>query len=298
LKGGINIMRFDIEGYRPDKPDETNVCEVTATAGYVRALGLYLVAGRDFTQADGPPPRVAIVNQAFARRFFGNQDPMGKRLRYVPGSRPEMEIVGMVRDQKYMSLREEARPLVYVPHPYHGEVTYYVRTDQRPEALIAVIRREAEKEAPGMPVYDLRTMESQASRALRGERLIATLSGFFAFLATMLAGVGLYGVMAYVVARRTREIGIRMALGAVRANVLWMVMKEVSVMIGFGLLLGLPTAFGLVRLVEFRLYGIPATDPLTMAAAAIAVAFFATLAGFLPAQGASRVDAVVALRYE
>jgi ABC-type antimicrobial peptide transport system permease subunit len=173
-----------------------------------------------------------------------------------------------------------------------------VRTRSAPEQAYAAIRGEVRKLDPNMPIYNLRTLESKIDESLLNERLIATLSSVFGFLATALALIGLYGVMAYTVARRTREIGIRIALGAGTKTVVWMVMREVLLLVGVGIAVGLPAAWGLARLVESQLYGIPAHDPVTMIGATAALAIVACLSGYLPARRASRVHPTTALRYE
>jgi ABC-type antimicrobial peptide transport system permease subunit len=177
-------------------------------------------------------------------------------------------------------------------------MTVYVRTALEPSQVIATVRRKVQNLDPSIPVYSMRTTEQQIDLSLRTERLVASLSTVFGALATLLAVIGLYGVMAYTVERRTREIGIRMALGAEQGNVIWMVMREVFLLVGVGVLVGVPLAIGLSSLVKNQLFGMAPHDPLTLIAATVGLAAVACLAGFVPALRASRVDPTRALRYE
>lgn len=266
-----------------------------ASPGYFETIGTRLVAGRYFDEREyRKQPDSIIVNEALVNRYLDGKGALGRKLSVWGKPR---EIVGIVADIRDYPADNTTAPAYWFPDgqvPF-GQLSVVVKANG---SELSAVKQAIARIDPELPMANVRSLEEHAARAMAARRFALWLFQAFTVLALVLAAVGVYGLLSYSVQQRAREIGIRMALGAVRANVLWMVMKEVSVMIGFGLLLGLPTAFGLVRLVEFRLYGIPATDPLTMAAAAIAVAFFATLAGFLPAQGASRVDAVVALRYE
>jgi ABC-type antimicrobial peptide transport system permease subunit len=173
-----------------------------------------------------------------------------------------------------------------------------VRTASQHESAFGAIRRVMQQLDSNIPMYNVRTLEAQADQSLLNERLVATLSTAFGLLATLLAVIGLYGVMGFTVARRTREIGVRMALGAVPGDVVWLVMREVIVLVGSGVVLGLAAAWGLSRLVSSQLYGVTANDPVTMAAAAAVLAAVALLAGYVPARRATRVNPVLALRYE
>jgi predicted lysophospholipase L1 biosynthesis ABC-type transport system permease subunit len=241
---------------------------------------------------------VALVDQAFARRYRSGGNPIGRHIRSVFGGGRQFEIVGMVADERYMDIRAEPQPHVYLPSWPFGEAAFYVRTDLRPESLFAAIRKEVEGEAPGVPLYELRTMEDQVSRSLRDERISATLASAFGLLAVLLAAIGLYGVMAYSVTRRTREIGIRMALGARAGAVRSLVLREVFWVVAAGLGIGLLCALWLTGLLKTWLWGVEPNDPPTLAAAAVLVAAVAGLAGFLPAWRASRIDPMRALRWE
>jgi predicted permease len=267
---------------------------------FFETLGIPLVAGRAIRPGDGPQtPEVAVVNESFARVYFGGQA-LGRRFGYGRGARhQDVEIVGVVRDGKAGSLREEQRRFVYLPHAQRevlGSMTFYARTAGEPDALVGRVHALVRAVDPDLPVSDLKTMRAQVRESLFVERMVAALSAAFGVLATLLAALGLYGVMAFAVALRTREIGIRMALGAQRRDVLRMVLRDVAVLVALGVALGLPGGYGIGRVVETQLFGLNARDPLTFAAATAALLVVALLAGYIPARRAARVDPMVALR--
>jgi len=304
-----------IEGYRA-KPAETPDAFMNwIGSGYFKTLGVPLVSGRDFTDRDrqsqqhGDKPdsqvsRVVIVNEKFARRFFGSAEKaVGRHVGYGidPGTKTDMEIVGVVQDTKYTSLRDEVPVQMFEPYlanNFPSGMTVYARTTMAPEPFFTLARAKVRELDSNVPVYGMRTMEEQISNSLLVERLIASLSAVFGLLATLLAVIGLYGVMAHTVARRTREIGIRMALGAFQGDVIWMVMREVLALVCVGLAAGLAGAFLLAKLIQSQLYGVTTYDPVTVALAALGLAAVACLAGYIPALRASRIDAMRALRYE
>jgi predicted permease len=243
------------------------------------------------------------VNEKFARRFFKDGLALGKHIGMGgdPGTKLDIEIIGVVRDTKYEGMREEVPLEVY--RPYHQMefvlgMYAYVRTARQPEQAFSSIRQVVNGLDPNLPVFQMKTIEAQMEDSLITERLVATLSTGFGILATLLAAIGLYGVMAYLVAQRTREIGVRMALGAATGDVVWLVMKDVLILAGIGIAVGLPAALALTRLVKSQLYGIQPNDTLTIVASTLGIACVALLAGYLPARKASRVDPMRALRWE
>jgi predicted permease len=292
-----------VEGYEPKEDESMNPNFNTVGPGFFSTLGIPLVAGRDLSEADGKDaPKVAVVNEVFARYFFKDKDPIGRRFGLGrSGDRLDITIIGLVRDGKAGSLREEPLRFVYTPftqEPRVGGMTFYVRAAADPDALGGRLRKVAQRVDPTLPVTELKTMRAQIAESLFVERLVAALSAAFGFLATLLAAIGLYGVMSYAVALRTREIGIRVALGAERRAVLFMVLKEVAVLAILGVAVGLPSGYGLGRLVEAELFGLNGRDPLTFGVATATLLVASLLAGYLPAARATRVDPMVALRYE
>ena len=271
--------------------------------GFFETLGLPLVAGRDLTDADRlGAPQVAVVNEVFAKYFFKNENPVGRR--FGIGRRGEgypIEIVGVVRDGKAASMRDEPQRFVYAPYTQEesvGSLTYYVRSSLESDSFAARLRAAVARVDPTLPVTDLKTMKAQIGESLFVERMVAALSAAFGLLATVLAAIGLYGVMSYAVTQRTREIGLRVALGADGRSVLMLVLKEVAVLAGIGIAIGLPGGFGLGKLIESQLFGLYARDPLTFFAATLALVATAFVAGLVPALRAARVDPMTALRYE
>jgi predicted permease len=293
-----------VEGYEAREEENTNPNFNAVSPGFFSTMGIPLVAGRDFDDGDAAgAPRVAVVNEEFARYFFKDESPLGRRFGLGRGNAVQYDvtIVGLVRDGKAATLREKARRFVYTPHAQEkkpGGMTFYVRSALPPAALGNRMRQVVAGVDSTLPVTDVKTMTAQIGESLFVDRLVAALSAAFGLLATVLAGLGLYAVMSYAVARRTREIGIRVALGAERGTVLVMVLKEVFLLAAIGVALGLPGGYGLGRVVEAQLFGMSARDPFTYAAATTVLALSAFLAGYLPARRATRIDPVVALRYE
>ena len=276
---------------------------------YFETLKVPLLRGRSFTAHDTKSaPKVAIVNQTLARRFFSDSKAVGRHLRI--GDVTNVEIVGVVRDGKYKDVREEPRNViavrgeppnvVYVPFEQSvvEQMTLYVRTVGDPAKVTAAIRREVQAVDTNVPIYNVRTLEAQLDESLSQERLVATLSSWFGAFALLLASIGLYGVLAYGVTSRTNEIGLRMALGAERSGVIWMVLREALVLVAVGAAIGVPLALALARSVSSLLYGLKPTDSLTVLAAVVLLFAVAALASYLPARRAARVDPMIALRYE
>jgi predicted permease len=305
LEGNNASSDMAAEGYVPQESEDTHVHEDWIGEGHFSTMGIPLLSGREFTASDTvTSPQVAIVSEGVARRFFGSRNPVGMHIGIGAKQNkehPDIEIVGFVKDSKTADVHEKLRPMVYLPYvqdPDLGGVTFYARTGQEPDTLANPVRAVVAGLDSNLPVFDVRTLATQVADMEFDDRLLMFFSACLGLLAALLAAVGLYGVMAYVVVRRTREIGIRMALGATRENVGWLILREVLRMAAVGLGIGLPLAYGVGRLVESQLFGVKASDPLVFVAAAAALASVAMLAGWLPARKAASVDPMVALRYE
>jgi ABC-type antimicrobial peptide transport system permease subunit len=243
---------------------------------------------------------VAIVNERFARHFFKDKGPVGKRLGWGggPNSKLTIEIIGVVANSLYEGPREGVRRQVFVPNWGRGSAVFYVRTSIASTSTFNLIRNEVRQLDSAMPVYQMKTVEGQLDETLLTDRLIALLSAGFGLLATVLASIGLYGVMAFVVARRRKELGIRLALGAQPGGVIWMVMREVLLLLAIGLAVGIPSALALGRYVATQLYGIHPYDPAIATSTVILLTIVSAAAGLIPAHRASRIDPILALRYE
>ena len=274
--------------------------------GFFSTLGVRLLAGRDFDQSDALPvgeigPRCAIVNEAFVKRYLAGRDPLGVLIARGGSSdvKPNSRIVGVVADMSYRGVRDHSEQ-VFFPLFEHDDTgaTFYIKVRGAPEQAIPSIRRLVRQDDPRLPILWFRTLDDQVNRSLSTERLLAALSGSFGALALMLSLVGLYGVMSFVVTRRTREIGIRLALGATRASALRLVLRDAVAMIAAGMALALPCVAALGKLVQSQLFGVTATDPATIAAAALVLATGALAAAFIPAWRASNVSPTDALRLE
>jgi predicted permease len=291
-----------VKGYEAKEGENMNPNFNGVGPEFFATLGIPVVAGREFTSADRmDAPPVAVVNETFARYFFGEKDPLGRTFALGREKDKEITIVGVAKDGKSASLREEPLRFVYLPYAQEtgvGQLTFYVRSTVPPESLGPRVRQVVQRVDSTLPVTELKTMSMQIRESLFVERMVATLSAAFGFLATLLAALGLYGVMSYAVSLRTREIGVRVALGAERGTVLRMVLKDVAVLALIGVAVGLPSGYGLGRLVESQLFGLTARDPLTFVVATATLLLAAFLAGYFPAARATRVDPMIALRYE
>jgi predicted permease len=271
---------------------------------YFKTMEIALLAGRDFRRTDVlSAPKVCIVNESFAKKYFGTVNAIGHKIGMGidPGTKTDITVIGVARDTKYENMREEIPVEMYRPYQqleFGVGITAYVRTAQNPDQIFASVRKRVHDLDANLPVFDMITLEKQMDDSLVIERLVSSLSSGFGLVATLLASIGLYGVMAYTVARRTREIGIRMAIGAARTDVLWMVMREVLLLLGIGVAVALPAAWILTRFVRSQLYGIQPTDPASIATAVFAITAVAMLAGYVPALRATRIDPMRALRYE
>jgi len=292
-----------VQGYTARENEDMHVWRNEVGPDYFSTLGTPLLAGREFRDSDNArSPKVAIVNANFARRFLQGRNPLGVHLRFgASAEKPEIEIVGVVKDSKHSDPRDPIHPFVYAPYaqdPAFGRATFYVRTTGEPAAMATTLRKTVQSLDPNLPVYDMEPLAQQVDETVFNDQLLTFLSLCLGLLAALLAAIGLYGVMAYVVTRRTREIGIRMALGATRENVAGMILREVGRLTGIGLAIGLIVALAADRLVASLLYGVQPADPLVFALAVLLLAAVALLAGGLPARKAATVDPVVALRYE
>jgi predicted permease len=286
-----------IEGRKEREGDNAMINEISA--GYFGNMGIPLIAGREFREGDNAAaPKVAIVNQQFVKKLLEGRNPIGI---HITADKLAMEIVGVVRDSHYSGVKQEPPPVYYTPWRQDdtlNDLCFYVRSAVAPGGTIAQIRRVMHGIDPDLPLEDLRTLDDQIRLNIRSDRIVLELAAAFAILATVLAMLGLYGVMAHSVARRTREIGIRIALGARPQSIRGMVLREMLWILGIGLATGIPAALAVSRLTESQLYGVKAFDALVLAAAAAALAVTAAAAAYLPARRASKVDPLRALRYE
>lgn len=293
-----------IQGLVPKSGQDMNARFDQVGPNYFSTVGIPILMGRDISANDsGAAPRVGLINQTMAQYYFGKGNPIGRQISDTyPDNLASFEVVGVVADARYNSIREKTPRRFYVPafNPIVpvGSAYYLIRTFASPTSVAEAVRHEIASVDKTLTVTKLNTLADLVDDSLVRDRLIATLSSSFGALALVLASIGLYGVMSYAVARRTSEIGVRMALGAPRGSVLWMVLRETLVLAAIGIAIGLPAALAASRLVASRLYGLSANDPLTIVAAALLLAAVAALAGFIPARRASQVDPIVALRYE
>ena len=298
LSGGLSSQEIYFSD--PSKPS-TEVALLTVGPDFFETMRIPLLTGRLFTVQEfensqqGHEPRALVVNKAFARRFFGGQNAIGQRIGFEEKKPPNTEIVGVVGDTKYDSLRKEIEPTFYFPQ--QGG-TFEVRTVLNPQALITSIRGVVGSVASDVPVFDMKTQRELIDRTIYQERLVARLSGLFGLLSLALASVGLYGLLSYEVARRTHEVGIRMALGASRGEVLSLVVGRGIRLVAAGTAIGIPAALGLMRYLQSVVYGVHPVDPVTYAAVVILLSIVALAACYIPARRATKVDPLVALRYE
>ena len=304
IENSINLATMSIEGHQRRQGVNTNSRISSVGPGYFRVLGFPLLMGREFTPADQANSlKVAVVNEVFAKEYF-NGDAIGKRIGYGfnrDGSQKlDTQIIGVIRDGKHANMREE-KPSRFVYTPYAQDssiqsMTFYVRSERDVEQLAGEVRAYLRRIDENLAMFRVQTMASTIENSLQLERLLSMLCSSFGLLATILAAIGLYGVMAYNVAKRTREIGIRLALGAERSTVIGLVMKEVGSMLALGLVIGLPLAIGLGRYVESQLWGLKGYDPLILTAASLCLGAVAILAGAIPVWRAVSVNPAIALR--
>ena len=299
VAGGGSSRTVSLEGHAPGPEANREIYVNWVAPRYFETLGVPLIAGRDFGPHDTPDsPRVVILNRTMARVFLGDANPIGQRIRV--GDNDIREVVGVVGDSHYLEVREQITPTLYLntfqsPAP-GGE--FAIRATGDPNAVIPAVRREIERHVKGMAIANVRTLASHVDAWIVEERLVALLSSCFSGLALFIAAVGLYGVLSYTVARRTQEIGIRMALGAQPRDVMAMILKEITWLVCLGLAFGVPLALILGSFTADLLYGLTPTDPLTIVTGILVMLIVALLAGYIPARRASRVDPMASLRSE
>ena len=312
LEGGSWNSSMTVEGRATKDGEQVLAFNNTVLPGYFAAMRIPLLLGRDFTEHDqrGEPSakeesnfRVAIANQRFVETYLEGRNPIGRRVGFggAPGTPTPIEIVGVVGTSKYVSIRDDAEPQLFYPMLEDDNpraLSVYVRVNRPPPSVFPELRRTVGAMDPNLPIFQMRSMEDQVNRSLVNERLVAGLSSVFGALATLLAVIGLYGVMAYTVARRTREIGIRMALGAVSHRIGSMFLKEAAVLLLAGFAVAVPVAWAASRYVESQLYGVAALHVPTVALAMLLLALIGTAGALVPARRAARIEPVAALRAE
>jgi len=301
--GGSNWgNNVSVEGFAAGPDTDTNSSMNVVGPGYFRTLGIRLMTGREFTRADAAAAaKVAIVNEQFAKKFNLGRNAVGKRMAVSGTSKLDIEIVGLVQNARYSDVKDPVPPQFFLPYRQDvrvGFLSFYVRSSLQPEQVLSAIPRIVARLDPNLPVEELRTMANQVRENVFVDRFISVLSVAFAGLATLLAAIGLYGVLAYTVAQRTREIGLRMALGAAPDRVRRMVLRQVGLMTLVGGAIGLAAAVGLGWGAQSMLFELKGYDPAVFAGAAVTLTLVALGAGFVPALRASRIDPMQALRYE
>jgi predicted permease len=296
---GVSRRGVTIEGYTPQPGESTEIHSSSISPGYIETLRIPVLRGRSFNEDDRVgSPGVLMINEAFARRYWPGQEAIGKRIQMGDSSSPNLEVIGVVKDGKYVTLGEEATPYFYMnlAQRYEPGPTLVIRTRGNPLDHFSAVRNEIAVLDKSLPLFDVKTMRQHLALALLPARLAGSVLGIFGLVALILAASGIYGVMAYSVAQRTREVGIRMALGARSVDVLSMIVRQGMKLVGIGLGIGLTGAIALTHLMASLLYGISPTDPLTFVAISLLLSAVALLACYLPARRATKVDPSVALR--
>jgi predicted permease len=297
-EGGIFVQGRSYANYRAERDD---INKVTVAPSYFATMGIPLVAGRNFTDRDnGQAPQVAIINQAAARKFFPGENPIGRRFGDSPEDSGNVEIIGILRDVRYNSLREAPPPTLYLPYLQESpeDLVFTVRTAGEPSNVMTSARGIVSQIDPNIPVITVETQNSQIERRYSQEKVFAQAYTLFGSIALLVSAIGLFGLMSYSVSRRTREIGIRMAMGAQREEVLGLVLRESMLLVVAGVIIGVAAAIGGGRLVASQLFGLEPSDAATMMSAIALMIAVSAAAGYLPARRATRVDPIVALRYE
>ena len=294
IAGSMSNSDISVPGYSPKGKESARTYEMVADSGFLAAMGIPILIGRDLNEGDRPnAPMVAVVNETFVRDYFAGNNPLGKifyfgQLTGQPkAAKDTVQIIGVCRDAKYTDLRSAIPPTAYLSYlqnaDWVGQATFEVRTAVPPLSIAHAVRRAVAETDRDVPVADLLTQEQQIRMSLSPERLAAGLIGSFGLIAALLAAIGLYGVMAYTVTRRTSEIGIRMALGAGCNAVLWRVLRGSLFMVAIGIGIGVPTALALTQVVREALYGIEPNDPVSFIAASVLMLAVATVAAWIPA---------------
>jgi predicted permease len=299
--GGGRARSVFLEGQVPG-PNARGVLVQVNNVGlrFFETLGIPLAQGRDFTEQDGEnAPQIVVINETMAKRFWPNESAVGKRFKFF-GEEFYREVAGVARDTKYNSLTEAGTPFIYLPllQNYNDTGTLHVRTAGDPTKVTAAVRDIARSLVPNLQLGNVQTLSERIDQSLTGQRSQTTLLSVFGLLALLLSSIGIYGVMAYSVAQRTREIGIRMALGAQKRNVLALVVRQGMVLVGSGIALGLIAAFAITRLIVSLLFGVTAADPVTFGVTSLLLIGVAIVASYLPARKATKVNPIIALRYE
>jgi predicted permease len=287
-----------IDGYTPAPNEEISLYYNRVSSDYLKTLGITLVAGREFTDLDTPErPDVTIVNETLARRYFAGRDPVGGRIRV---DKRELQIVGIARDGKYSSITEPPRPFMYLPMQqwYRGDAVLIVKTADDPASIVPRLHETLRGLDANVPLFDIRTIAEHLETAVFIQRMVASLLTAFGALALILATIGLYGVIAALAAQRTPEIGMRMALGASRGDIISLILRQGLGMTLAGIGVGLAGALGLTRLYKSLLVGVSSTDVVSFAATTLLLVLVALAACYLPARRAARIDPLQALRNE
>ncbi len=301
LRGWEWDSSVTVEGHQAKDGEDMQAYMNAVTPGYFQTMGIALLEGRDFTDADiKRDSKAIIVNRSFAEHYFPGRSAVGRHVGRGngPGTVLDLEIAGVAADSLYEGPREGIRRQIFVPNWGRGSATFYVRSGLDPNSAYAAMRGAVRGLDASMPVYEMKTLKGQLDQTLLTERLVALLAAGFGLVATVLAAIGLYGVMAFAVARRRQEIGIRVALGASPGSVIWLVMREVLLLLGIGLSIGLPAAAALGQFTGAQLYGVKAHDPAIAVGTVLLLAAVSGAAGLIPVARASRIAPIIALRYE